>query len=130
MQAAAHKMKGVFLPFSNQLDKPPLMLTNLFQSIPSEVLIIAALLVGALLIHFVLCRVLRGAASAFAKRTQATWDDALIQHRVIERATHLLPGAFLLVVAPAVLDEELAQWFRKLTLAYVAIMVSLRSALL
>ncbi|HUP24688.1 MAG TPA: mechanosensitive ion channel domain-containing protein [Thermoanaerobaculia bacterium] len=53
-------------------------------------------------VRFLAVRALKGVAS----RTRSSWDDALVEHRVVERLTQLLPAIAAYLAAGLVFGEE------------------------
>ena len=65
------------------------------------------LLIGAVIADLIVKRILVRAIRAIAKRSKATWDDALIQHNVVGRIAQVVPA--LIIYAGVVLVPELAE---------------------
>ncbi len=51
-----------------------------------------AVILLAIVIHFVVRRVLLSLLSALIQKTKAKWDDALLERRVLHRAAHVAPA--------------------------------------
>lgn len=62
-------------------------------------------LVGAWLADFIAKRVLVKAVRALIQRTDAKWDDVLIEHKVFERLAHVAPAVILHLAAPLLFEE-------------------------
>jgi len=86
-----------------------------------------ALLAGALVVNLVAKVILVGAARAVAKRSDVTWDDALVSHNVFGRLVQVLPALVVYVGVPFVpgLPEDGAQLMRNVAMAYMVLMLTL-----
>lgn len=62
-------------------------------------------LAGAWLADFVAKRILVKAVRALIQRTDAKWDDVLIEHRVFERLAHVAPAVVLHASAPLLFED-------------------------
>jgi miniconductance mechanosensitive channel len=85
------------------------------------------LLVGAAFINVVAKRVLVGSVRAFARRTNVTWDDALVDHNVFGRLVQVVPALIVFVGVSFVPDlpEGIAQLLRNVSMGYMALMLTL-----
>lgn len=91
------------------------------------------LLAVAFIVNFIAKRVLVRIIRRIASKTQLTWDDAMVEHKVFNRLSHLAPGLVIyfgcLVAFPEVL--ELTQILRRIATAYMSVVLLLTfSALL
>ena len=86
-----------------------------------------ALLVAAIIVDLVVKQVLIKAVRALARRSSATWDDALVSHNVFGRLVQVLPGLIVLIGLPFVagLPEQGVQLIRSVTLGYMVLMMTL-----
>ena len=68
----------------------------------------AAILVLVVLAALIAHRLARGpvlrALAALIRRTRTTWDDILIERRVLHRLAHLVPGLVIYRLAPLALE--------------------------
>jgi len=86
-----------------------------------------ALLAGAIIVDLIAKRVLVGAVRAVARRSSATWDDALVSHNVFGRLVQVVPALIVFVGLPFVpgLPEQGAQLIRNVTMGYMVLMLTL-----
>ncbi len=87
---------------------------------------LGGLLLAALLAYWVARQVLVRAARGMARRSVATWDDALVQHHVFGRLAQMVP-AFIIYVGIDLLpqiDAELARVVLNVTGAYMIIIAT------
>ena len=85
----------------------------------------AVMLAAACLLAFVTYRIARWVAlrgiHSVAEKTKTHWDDVLVENRVFQRLTHMVPALILHLAAPAIFPEgEWAGLAQRLTLAYMA----------
>jgi miniconductance mechanosensitive channel len=99
--------------------------------LPSLVLV-GALLLAAVLAHFVVRRALIAFIHLLASRGSLQWDEALQRHRVFHRITHVIPaivvyrGIWLVNGADnRLITDAVVSAVQNITLAYVALMVTL-----
>ena len=88
---------------------------------------VLALLFTAWLAYFLASKVLLVALRSLAKRSVQTWDDALINNRVGQRLTQLLP-AFVVYEGIELLPNisaEVESFVRNLTSAYMIVVVAI-----
>jgi len=88
--------------------------------------VIVGLLLGALLAYWLVNRVLVAAAHVFARRTAHTWDDAVIEHKVVSRLAQILP-VFIIYLGVGLLPEfegTPRTILLKLTSAYVVLVLT------
>ena len=81
------------------------------------------LIVAALIADIIIKRILVGAVRTVAKRSKATWDDALIEHNVVGRIVQLVP-AFIIYSGVAFvpeLPEYAANLIRNVAMGYVVL---------
>ena len=85
------------------------------------------LLLGAVIIDLTAKYFLLGAVRAFAKRTSATWDDALVEHNVIGRLVQVIPALIIFVGLPFVagMPDSLLVLVRNVTMGYMVLMLTL-----
>lgn len=86
-----------------------------------------ALLAAAVVVDLIIKYVLVRAVRAFAKRSSATWDDALVEHNVFGRLVQLVPAIIVFVGLPLVpnFPEIGVQLLRNITLGYMLLMLTL-----
>ena len=88
---------------------------------------VLALLAGAVIIDLIAKRLLVGTVRAFAKRSSATWDDALVTHNVFGRLVQVVPALIVFVGVPFVpgLPEGVVQLMRNVAMGYMVLMLTL-----
>jgi miniconductance mechanosensitive channel len=100
-------------------------LQNYHRLLP-DVVMIAGLLLAALLAYWLGNRILMSLAHSFAGRTEQTWDDALIEHKVVSRLAQLLP-VFIIYIGVGLLpqiESTAEQILLKLVGAYVVLVLT------
>ena len=91
------------------------------------------LVAGAIIVDLILKRVLVAAVRAFARRTRATWDDALIEHNVAGRFVQVVPALIVFTGVPFVpgLPDTGIQLVRNVAMGYMVLVLTMAlSALL
>jgi miniconductance mechanosensitive channel len=88
---------------------------------------ILALLLAAWMAYFLSSRVLLVALRSLARRTTRTWDDALINNRVGQRLTQLLPALVIYAGIDLLpnISAEVEGFVRNLTSAYMIVVVAI-----
>jgi miniconductance mechanosensitive channel len=88
---------------------------------------LAALLAAAVAIHLIVKHILVRAVRAFARRSSASWDDALVTHNVFGRLVQLLPAVIVFVGVPLVPDfpEVGEKLIRNVAMGYMVLMLTL-----
>ena len=86
-----------------------------------------ALLAVAVIINLMAKHVLVRAVRVFAKRSSATWDDALVTHNVFGRLVQVVPALIVFAGAPFVPDlpEGGVQLIRNVAMGYMVLMLTL-----
>ncbi len=86
-----------------------------------------ALLASALIIDLIAKQVLVRSVRAVARRSSATWDDALVQHNVFGRLAQVVPALIVFVGVPFVpgLPEGGALLIRNVAMGYTVLMLAL-----
>ena len=86
-----------------------------------------ALLAAAAVINLIVKHVLVRAVRAFARRSSASWDDALVTHNVFGRLVQVVPALIVFVGAPFVPDlpEDGVQLIRNVAMGYMVLMLTL-----
>jgi len=86
-----------------------------------------ALIAAAVIINLIVKHVLVRAVRAFAKRSNVTWDDALVTHNVFGRLVQVVPALIVFVGAPFVPDlpEGGVQLIRNVAMGYMVLMLTL-----
>jgi miniconductance mechanosensitive channel len=85
------------------------------------------LLVGAIIIDWVVKRLLVGAVRTMAKRSSSTWDDALVEHNVFGRVAHVVPALLVYVGLPFIpgLPDDFDQLMRNVAMGYMILMLTI-----
>jgi len=88
---------------------------------------LAGLLVAAIIIDLIVKHVLVRAVRAFAKRSSAVWDDALVAHKVFGRLVQVVPALIVYVGVPLVPDlpDAGVQVLRNVAMGYMVLMLTL-----
>jgi miniconductance mechanosensitive channel len=86
-----------------------------------------ALLAAAVIIDLIVKQVFVRIVRAFARRSSATWDDALVEHNVFGRLTQVLPALLVYIGVPFIPDlpEAGAQLIRNVAMGYTVLMLTL-----
>ena len=86
-----------------------------------------ALLTGAVIIDLITKQILVRSVRAVARRSSATWDDALVQHNVFGRLVQVVPALIVYVGVPFVpgLPEGGSQLIRNIAMGYTVLMLTL-----
>ena len=103
-------------------------LENIHALLPTVVGLLA-LLLGAILVGLVAKRVLVGTVRAIAKRSNVTWDDALVEHKVVDRLVQIVPALIMYIGVPFVpgLPEVGAKLIANVSMGYMVLMLTLAS---
>ena len=101
-------------------------LTTIHPLLPA-VLGVTALLLAAIIIDLLVKGTLVRGAQALAKRSSATWDDALIAHNVFGRLAQVVPGIIIYIGIPFVpeLPDPVVQLTRNVAAGYMVLMVTM-----
>jgi miniconductance mechanosensitive channel len=88
---------------------------------------VLVLLAGAVIIDLIAKHIVVGAVRAFAKRSSATWDDALVTHNVFGRLVQVVPALIVIAGVQFVpgLPEGAAQLMRNVATGYMVLMLTL-----
>ncbi len=86
-----------------------------------------ALLIAAVVADLLVKGILVRGVQAVARRSSATWDDLLLEHKVFARLAQVVPGIIVYVGVPFVpgLPETLVQLVRNVSAAYMVLMVTM-----
>jgi miniconductance mechanosensitive channel len=86
-----------------------------------------ALLTGAVIIDLIAKQILVRSVRAVARRSSATWDDALVTHNVFGRLVQVVPALIVYVGVPFVpgLPEGGSQLIRNIAMGYTVLMLTL-----
>jgi len=86
-----------------------------------------ALFAVAIIIDLIVKQAMVRTVRAFAKRSSATWDDALVVHNVFGRLVQVVPALIVYVGVPFVpgLPEGGAQLIRNIAMGYMVLMLTL-----
>ena len=103
---------------------------NLLERLPpglADVALIIALLAVAVVADLIAKRILLRSLRAVTRRTQVTWDDALVERNVFGRLAQLVPALIIfsgLRFIPG-LPDQLAVLVANVTVAYMVLMLTL-----
>ncbi|MEO0996579.1 MAG: mechanosensitive ion channel domain-containing protein [Pseudomonadota bacterium] len=88
--------------------------------------LLLAAIVAHLVVKYVVMRIVRRAT----RSSKTEWDDALVEHHVLDRLFHIVPALLVYLGARWLLhlDELLLQIVSNVSLAYIALMVTLAIA--
>lgn len=93
----------------------------------TRIAVIVAVVAIAAAADWAVNRILVKLASAMAKRTTTTWDDAILRHKVLQRSAHLVPAILLRIAAPLIFpgEDEAAwsDWTQRIAEAWMTIVV-------
>jgi miniconductance mechanosensitive channel len=86
-----------------------------------------ALLAGAVIIDLIAKKILVRSVRAVARRSSATWDDALVKHNVFGRLAQVVPALIVFVGVPFVpgMPEGGSQLIRNIAMGYTVLMLTL-----
>jgi miniconductance mechanosensitive channel len=92
----------------------------------SSAVILAFVLLVAFLAHRLTRRFIEGSLGAVARRTDARWDDLLIERRVFQPLAHLAPALVFLVALPAAFAqvEDARDLIRRGALIYMVLVTA------
>ncbi len=99
----------------------------------APVLGVIALLLTAIVADLLVKGILVRGVQTMAKRSSATWDDVLIEHKVFGRLAQIVPGIIVYIGIPFVpeLPDTVVQLTRNVSAGYMVLMVTMSlSALL
>lgn len=87
----------------------------------SQLALLAAAVLLAVAAHQIARRLILRAVRSLAGRTRVRWDDILVERRVFQRLTHLVPALVLYSTAPIVFPQQegLRALLLRATLAYM-----------
>lgn len=74
--------------------------------VPQYVIKLLLLVGAAMLLHQITYRIFLPLFTKVSKKTRFTWDDYLIQRKVISRVFHLLPASVISLGIPVILDTD------------------------
>jgi miniconductance mechanosensitive channel len=88
---------------------------------------VLVLLAGAIIVDLVAKRLLVTLIRSFARRSSATWDDAIVDHNVFGRLAQVLPALIVYIGIPfiATLAEGLVQLTRNVAMGYMVLVLTL-----
>ncbi len=88
---------------------------------------LATLLLAAILAHLAVKYVVMRFVRKATRSSKAEWDDVLVEHHVLDRLFHIVPALLVYLGARWLLhlDELLLQIVSNVSLAYIALMVTL-----
>ena len=86
-----------------------------------------ALFVAAVVVNYVAKSILVRTVHAIAKRSDVTWDDALVSHNVFGRLAQVLPALIIFLGVPFLPDmpENVVQLIRNVSMGYMVLMLTL-----
>jgi miniconductance mechanosensitive channel len=93
----------------------------------TTLVLLGAVLALAWVVDFVVRRILLRFAAAFAKRTRGTWDDKLLEHRVLHTAGRIAGALVVYALVPTVFANwpTLSEILRSVLEAYVVLVALL-----
>ncbi len=97
------------------------------------VLGVAALLLGAVVVDLLVKGILVRGVQTMARKSSATWDDVLLEHKVFSRLAQIVPGIIVYIGIPFIPDlpDAVVQLTRNVAAGYMVLMVTMSlSALL
>lgn len=85
------------------------------------------LIVAAVVVDLIIKRILMRAVRAIAKRSKASWDDALVDHNVVGRIVQLVPALIIYAGVPFLPDlpDVAAALIRNIAMAYVVLVATM-----
>ncbi|MDH3647739.1 MAG: mechanosensitive ion channel family protein [Gammaproteobacteria bacterium] len=85
------------------------------------------LVLTAVIVNLIAKRILVGSVRAIAKRSDVTWDDALVSHNVIGRLVQVLPALIVFIGVPFIpgMPENGTQLIRNIAMGYMVLMLTL-----
>ena len=85
------------------------------------------LLAGAIVVDLIAKRILVSAVRAIAKRSAATWDDALVSNNVFGRLVQFVPALIVFIGVPIIpgMPESGAQLIRNVAMGYIALTLTM-----
>ena len=88
---------------------------------------LAALLVVAVVVDLIVKRIVIRIVRAFARRTSASWDDALVTHNVFGRLVQVVPALIVFFGTPLVPDLPAggAQVMRNVAMGYMVLVLTM-----
>jgi miniconductance mechanosensitive channel len=88
---------------------------------------LAALAAAALLVDLVANRGIVAAIRRFVKHTSVTWDNTIVEHKVVDRLVHLTPAVIVFIGIPFVpgLPEGVTVVVRNVAVGYMALMLTM-----
>jgi len=88
---------------------------------------LVALLAAAVIVDLIVKRIVVRVVRAIARRSSASWDDALVTHNVFGRFVQLVPALIVFVGVPLVpaLPDEGVQLIRNVAMGYMVLMLTL-----
>lgn len=86
-----------------------------------QFLVIAVIIIGAVVIDAICKFIILGAIRQFVKKTKNTWDDWLLDKKVIDKPVHLIPAFFVYTFLPSAFSDhpELLEILNKICLIYI-----------
>jgi miniconductance mechanosensitive channel len=88
---------------------------------------LALLIVVALVVDWIANRGLLAIVKRFVARTSVSWDNTIVEHKVVDRLVHLLPAIIVFTGIPFVpgLPEGVAVVIRNVAVGYMALMLTM-----
>lgn len=86
-----------------------------------QFLVILIMIIGAVAINAICKFIILGTIRRFVRKTKNTWDDWLLDKKVIDKPIHLIPAFFIYIFIPPTFSEhpELVQILSKTCLIYI-----------
>jgi len=96
----------------------------------TRIAVLVAVVLIAAFADWMVRRILVRVFTAMSRRTATTWDDAILEHKVLQRVAHIVPAILMRVAAPLVFpgEDEVVwmDWTQRLAEAWMTV-VALRS---
>jgi miniconductance mechanosensitive channel len=94
--------------------------------VASSAAILAIVLLLAFIAHALMRRFISGSLSVVARRTDARWDDLLVERRVFEPLAHLAPALVFLVALPTAFAqvEDARDFIKRGALVYMVLVTA------
>ncbi len=88
--------------------------------------VLSALAVAALLADRIARRLLLAIVRKFVERTSVSWDNTLVEHKVLDRLVHLVPAVIVFTTIEFVpdLSEDVAQVVRNVSMGYMVLILT------
>jgi miniconductance mechanosensitive channel len=96
---------------------------NLSQySYAQEILTIATIILGSLLLHIITKRIIFSFVHYVADKSKNNWDDILVEHKVFQKLSSIVPALFIYLLSDFLAYGEVA--LKRISLAWVVLAVT------